>query len=144
VANYPNMVKAAKFASGLGCLVSLLAPLLAIVLYPRANWLFAFVLAGVAVVALNNLLVKDPTPQGLADEIERLLTGKFSGWDVDDFESQRIRDPQLKELWRRSMAVGPAPEEWIGMGEEKKDRLREVIRELRALGEVRDGGRIRH
>ncbi|MGB0043616.1 MAG: hypothetical protein WBP91_10615, partial [Terriglobales bacterium] len=69
------MKKAAKFASGLGCLVSVIAPLLAILLYPRANWLFAFMLIGVAVVAFNALWAKDPTPQDLADEIERLLTG---------------------------------------------------------------------
>jgi hypothetical protein len=132
------MVKAAKFFTGLGCLVSVVAPVMAILLYPRANWLFAFVLLGIAVLVLNHWLVKDPTPQALADEIERLLTGKFSGWDVDDFESQRIRDPQLKELLRRTMAVGSAPEEWVGMDEEKKNRMRDIIRELRSLGETRD------
>jgi hypothetical protein len=140
------MVKTAKLASGLACLVSVLAPLLAIVLYPRANWLFAFVLVGVAILFLNNRVTKDPTPQVLADEIEQLLTGTYSGWAVDDFESRRIRDPQLEELWRRSMQAGPrpCPEEWVGLDEERKDRLREVVRELRALGEKRDAGRTKH
>jgi len=73
------MIKAAKFASGLGCLTAVLAPLLAILLYPRANWLFAFVLVGIAVLVLNERLAKDPTPQALADEIERLLTGNTGG-----------------------------------------------------------------
>jgi hypothetical protein len=131
------MIKAVKFASGLGCLASLLALLFAILLYPRANWLFAFVIVGIAVLVLNNRLTKDPTPQALADEIERLLTGKSGGWDVDNFESHRIRDPQLKELWRKSMLTG-LPEEWVGLDEEHKDRLRELIRELRALGEARN------
>jgi hypothetical protein len=130
------MIKVAKFASGLGCLTSLIAPLLAILLYPRANWLFAFVLLGVAVLVVNNRLAKDPTPQALADEIERLLTGKCWGWDVDDFEHHRIRDPQLKELWHKSMLAG-LPETWGALDEERKDRLREIIRELRALGEAR-------
>ncbi len=140
------MIKAAKFASGLGCLTAVLAPLLAILFYPRANWLFAFVLVGIAVLVLNERLAKDPTPQALADEIERLLTGKDAGWDVDNFESRRIRDPQLKELWRKSMLAGPhpAPEEWVGLDEEHKDRLRKIIRELRALGEARDRGQIGH
>jgi hypothetical protein len=136
------MIKAAKFASGLGCLTAILAPLLAILLYPRANWLFAFVLVGIAVLILNDRLAKDPTPQALADEIERLLNGKFAGWDVDNFESHRIRDPKLKELWRKSMLAGPhrTPEEWVGLDEEHKDRLREIIRELRALGEAHNAG----
>jgi hypothetical protein len=137
------MVKAAKFFSGLGCLVSVLAPLMAILLYPRANWLFAFVLVGIAVIVLNNRLVKDPTPQELADDIERILNGESVGMDVDNFEHRKIRDQQLDQLWRRSMAVGPnpCPEEWVGLDEAHKDRLREVIRELRALGEARDAER---
>jgi hypothetical protein len=136
------MIKAAKLASGLGCLTLFLAPLLAILFYPRANWLFAFVLVGIAVLVLNDRLAKDPTPEALADEIERLLTGKYAGWDVDNFESHRIRDPQLKELWRTSMLAGPhpAPEEWVGLDEEHKDRLREIVRELRALEEARNAG----
>jgi len=134
------MIKPAKFTSGLGCLTAVLAPLLAILFYPRANWLFAFVLLGIAILVLNEKLSKDPTPLALANEIEKLLTGHYGGWDVDDFEHRKIRDPQLKELWRRSMQAGPhpAPEEWVGMDEEHKDRLREIIRELRALGQARD------
>jgi len=114
------MKKAAKFVSGLGCLVAVLAPLLAVLLYPRANWLFAFVLVGIAVLVLNRLLVKDPTPQALADEIERLLTGNYIGWDVDDFEHRSIRDPQLRELRRRSMEVGGCPEEWVRLEEPER------------------------
>jgi len=35
----------------------------------------------------------------------------------------------------------PCPEEWAGLDEEYKDRLRQIIRELRVLGEARDAGR---
>jgi hypothetical protein len=73
------MIKVAKFASGLGCLTAVLGPLLVILLYPRANWLFAFVLLGIVVLVLNDRFAKDPTPQALADEIERLLTGHSAG-----------------------------------------------------------------
>jgi hypothetical protein len=139
-----RMNRAAKFLSQLGCLLAVLAPFLAFLLYPRAKWLFAFVLVGIAVLVLNHLFAKDPTPEDLADQIERLLTGHFGGYDVEDFEHQRIRDPQLKEFWHRSMAVGGLREEWVRLGEEQKQQLRAVIRELRELGEVHDAGKSKH
>ena len=133
----PHMKKTVKFGAGLGCLISIVAPLLAALLYPRAKWLFAFVLIGVAVLILDRLFAKDPTPQGLADDTERLLAGSYGGWEVDDFESQRIRDPQLREPWRRSMDVGGLPEKWVRLNEEQKSQMREIIRKLRELGEAR-------
>ena len=117
--------------------MSLAGPLLAVVLYPRAKWLFAFVLIGFAVLWLNRRFAKDPTPQALADQVERLLTGSFAGWDVDDFEMQGIRDPQLQDLQRRCMKVGGPPEEWVKLNEERKNQLREIIVELRRLDDVR-------
>jgi hypothetical protein len=129
--------KATKFRAGLGCLISIVASLLAALLYPRAKWLLAFVPIGIAVVILNALLTKDPTPQALADEVGRLLTGNYGGWDVDDFEHQRIRDPQLRELWRRSMDIGGLPEGWVRLNEERRSQLQEIIRKLRAMGEAR-------
>ena len=130
------MKGALKLASGLGCLVSVAGPFLALALYPRAKWLFAFVLIGFAVLWLNRRFAKDPTPNALADQIERLLTGNYAGWDVDDFEMQSIRDPQLQELQRRSIAVG-LPEEWVKLDEGRKNQLREVILELRKLSNTR-------
>ena len=132
-----HMKKAAKFGVGLGCLTSIVALLLAALLYPRAKWLFALVLIGFAALVLNGLFAKDPTPQALADDMERLLTGACGGWDVDDFEHQRIRDPRLRALWRRSMDVGGLPEEWPRLKEDQKGQLREIICKLRELGEVR-------
>jgi hypothetical protein len=134
------MKRIAKFASGLGCLVSVVGPFLAFVLYPRAKWLFAFVLIGFAVLWLNRRLAKDPTPQALADQIEHLLNGEYYGWDVDDFEMQVIRDPQLQDLHRRSMKVGGLPEEWVRLSEEQKNQMREIIKELRRLDHTRGEG----
>jgi hypothetical protein len=128
------MKRTAKFASGLGCLISVVGPFLAFVLYPRARWLFTFVLIGFAVLWLNRRFAKDPTPRALADQIERLLNGECYGWDVDDFEMQSIRDPQLHDLHRRSMVVG-LPEGWPKLDEDRKNQLREIILELRKLGE---------
>lgn len=131
------MKRAAKFGADLGCLISIVAPLFAALLYPRAKWLFAFVLIPVALLILGGLFAKDPTPQALADNMERLLTGSYGGWDVDDFEHQKIRNPQLRELWRRSMDVGGPPEKWVRLNEEQESQLREIIRKLRELGEAR-------
>ena len=131
------MKKLARLGIRLGCLVSIAGPLLAALLYPRAKWLFAFVLIGIAMPILSVLFAKDPTPQALANDIEHLLTGRFAGWDGDDYEHKRIRDPQLRELWGRSMRVGGLPEEWVRMNEEQKNQLREIIRKLRELAEAR-------
>jgi len=133
------MKRALKIASGLGCLTSVVGPLLAIVLYPKAKWLFAFALIGVAVLWLNRRFAKDPTPEALADQIERLLTGNYAGWDVDDFEMQGIRDSQLQDLHRRCMSVG-LPEEWPKLSDEQKNQLRDIIVELRELGDARKQG----
>jgi hypothetical protein len=130
------MKRVLKFAAGLGCLLSVAGPFLALVLYPRANWLFALVLIGFAVLWLGRRFAKDPTPQALADQIERLLTGNYAGWEVDDFEMRSFRDPQLQHLQRRSMSVG-LPEEWVKLDEERKNQLRELILELKKLGDTR-------
>lgn len=136
-----RMKRAAKLLSGFGCSISILAPLLALLIYPRANWLFWLALVGIAVLVLNHRFAKDPTPHALAEEIERLLTGTYIGWDVDDFEHRSIRDPQLSEVRRRSMEVGGLPEEWIRLEEEQKHELREIIRQLRELGNERDAAK---
>lgn len=128
------MRKALKVLSGLGCLVSVAAPVIAALAYPNANWLFAFVLVGVVVLALSIVFGKDPTPRNLADQIERLLNGSYGGWDVDDFEHQRIRNPQLRDLWQKSMEIGGLPEEWVNRDENVKNHLREIVRRLRELG----------
>jgi|SRR5438270_8434725 len=127
------MKRVIKFAFGLGCLASVFGPVLAFLLYPKAEWLFGMVVIGPAVLWMNHRLAKHPTPQALADEIERLLTGNYGGWDVGDFENQSIRDPQLRDLHRRTLSIGARPEEWVGLDEERKDQLRKIIAELRTL-----------
>ena len=88
------MRKAIKLGSGVGFALAVLGPLTAVILYPRAKWLFAFALVGVGVLVLNHLLAKDSSPATLADQIEAFLNGKNAGWDVDDFEHQHISNPQ--------------------------------------------------
>jgi hypothetical protein len=127
------MRRGIKFVFGLGCLTSVLGPILALLLYPKAEWLFGMALIGPAILWMNHRLAKDPTPQALADEVERLLTGNYGGWDVDDFQMRSIRDPVLRDLYRRTFSIGARPEEWVGLDEERKDQLRKIIAELRSL-----------
>src|ERR1700756_4196486 len=101
-----HMGKIAQFTFGSGCLVSVLAPIVGLVLYPRANWLFAFVFVGIALLLLNSFAAKPPTPREVADRAERLLNGDYGSYDVDDYEHLSPKDPQLRELWQRSMTVG--------------------------------------
>ena len=129
------MHRVVKFAYTFGCLAAIAGPLLAFLLYPTAKWLFALVLIGFGVLWLDHRFAKDPTPGLSADQIERLLTGSYAGWDVDNFETQSIRDPRLQDLHRRTMSVGGLPEEWVRLSEERKNQLREIIKELRNLKE---------
>lgn len=127
-----QMNKVLKFVSVLGCLISVLAPLVGVLLYPRATWLFAFIVIGVAVLVLNHMLAKDPAPTVLADQIEQFLNGQTWGWGVDDFEGQSIKDQTLKSCWRRSFEIGGDPEDWVRLDEGKKEELREIVRKLRS------------
>ena len=121
---------------GSGCLVSVLAPIVGLVLYPRANWLFAFVLVGIALILLNIVTTKPPTPWEVADRAERLLNGDYGSYDVDDYEHLNPKGPQLRELWQRSMAVGGLPEGGVRLNEAKRNEVREMIRDSRQLGVV--------
>lgn len=131
------MRKLANLLSGLGCLLSVLGPLVALILYPRATWLFALILVGVAVLVLNSLFAKDPTPIEVAELAERLLNGDGVGWDVDNYEHWNPHEPELRELWRRTMEIGGLPEEWWRLDEKRKGELRDVISEMRALRPTR-------
>jgi hypothetical protein len=72
----------------------------------------------------------------VADRAERLLSGSFGGYEVDDYEHLNPNDPQVRELWHRSMAVGGLPEEWVRLDEAQKNEVREIIRNLRQLGVI--------
>ena len=123
----------ARFGFGFGCLLSILGPLIAIVFYPRANWLFSFALIGIAVIVAIQLLAPDPTPVEVADRAEQLLKGTCGGWDVDDYEHLNPHEPQLRDLWRRTMEVGGLPEEWPRLDDTEKSLVRELIAKMRAL-----------
>jgi hypothetical protein len=124
----------AKVASSLGCLCVIAGPLGALVLYPRANWLFAFPLIGVAIIVLHALFSKDPPPKDVADGAERLLDGTYRGWEVDDYEHLNPHEARLRDLWQATMKIGGLPEEWARLDESKKSELREIIVAIRHLG----------
>jgi hypothetical protein len=128
-----NMKRILRILFGAGCLTSVLAPVFAIVFYPRANWLFAFPLAGIGLLLLRILTHKGPTPLELADQAERILEGSAQGWDVDDYEHMDPKDPKLKDLWLRTMSVGDLPERWPGLDSEKKTTMREIITQIRQM-----------
>jgi len=92
------MGKAAKRLSGLGCLVGVLGPLIAVLLYPRAKWLFGLVLVGIIVLALNHFLAKKPTREDVAESIESFVNGGGGPWDWDNFISCSIADKELEEV----------------------------------------------
>jgi hypothetical protein len=127
------MRQAAKFASLCGLIASIVGPVIALVVYPKGNWLFATPLLGVLVIVLNNRFAKQPSPEEIADHAERLLNGTFGGWDVDDYEHLGVKDPRLKELHMKTMRVGGLPEEWVSLPEPQKNDLRKIILELRAV-----------
>jgi hypothetical protein len=116
-----------------GCLVSLIAPIIAIVLYPRANWLFGFLLLGLALLVIGEVTRKQPRPTEVADRAERLLDGNCHGWDVDVYEHLNPKNPQLEDLWRQTMGIGGLPEEWGKLDDGKKNALRAVIQEIRRI-----------
>jgi hypothetical protein len=122
-----------KMASRLGCLVGILGPVAAALLYPRARWLFGFFLIGVAVVILNVLFRKQPLPDSVADHAQRLLDGTGGTWDVDDYEHLNPREPRLRELWRKTMEIGGLPEEWPALEGCKRNELQRVIHAIRVL-----------
>jgi hypothetical protein len=127
------MKKALDSVFRIGCLVSLIAPVIAIAAYPRANWLFAFLLLGIALVVLGAVTRKQPTPTEVAESAEHLLDGISDGWAVDDYEHLNPKNEQLRDLWRRTMGLGGLPEEWAMLDDETKSRIREVIAEIKRL-----------
>jgi SAM-dependent methyltransferase len=98
-----TMERLPKLLSKMGCLISVAGPIVALVLYPRGKWLFALAGLGIAVIVIDILLAKDATPDEIADLAERLLDGTPAGYDVDDYEHLNPREPQLRELWARTM-----------------------------------------
>jgi len=129
-----QLKRVAQIGFRAGCLVSVLAPVVALVLYPRVNWIFPFALIGVALIVIQILAAKEPTPQEVADLADRILSGTYGDWDIDDYEHLNPRNPALKDLWRSTMSVGGLPEEWVRLDESKQSEIREIVRRLRQMG----------
>jgi hypothetical protein len=126
-------MKVKRIFFGGSCLISILAPIIALILYPRANWLFALMVVGVAVFIVAHLTSKDPAPQQVANVAEGLLDGWHHGWDVDDYEHLNPGNRALRDLWQRTMQIGGMPEDWVNLDEERKEQMRALIQEIRRL-----------
>jgi hypothetical protein len=70
------------------------------------------------------------SPQELADQAERILSGQSREWDVDDYEHRNLKDLKLKHLHLRTLSFG-MPEEWWKLDDVGKDALRRIIQEMR-------------
>src|SRR5580704_3432237 len=127
------MTKFSQLTFRAGCLISVIAPIIAIVIYPRAEWLFAFLLIGIVLFVVGVVTRKQTRPTEVADRAERLLDGSYARWDVDDYEHLGAKDEELRNLWRKTMSIGGLPEEWTRLDDETKCKIREVIAEIRRL-----------
>ena len=117
----------------MGCLASLAAPVIGFVICPKAKWLFAFPLLGVALVVLEVMTRKESIPSDVADRADRILSWTYGGYEVDDYEHLNPKSPKLRNLWEATLCIHRLPEEWVGLDEEKKSELRELIRKIREL-----------
>lgn len=126
-----SVQKALRFMSGLGCLTSVLAFIIGVVLYPRAKWLFVLPLVGIFLLVLAILTRKGATPTEVADRAEALLNGNSAGSDVDDYEHLNPKPKRLKDLWRKTITIGGLPEEWTRLDDQRKSALRDIIAEIR-------------
>jgi hypothetical protein len=120
-----------------GYLVTVLGPLIAVVTYPRVNWLFGGLLVGIVLWAIAALKTKKATPQEMAELAEGILNGTSGAWGVDDYEHWNPKDSEMRTLWNRTMTLGGLPEEWARLDEAQKNELRGIIR---TLGELRNQG----
>ncbi len=66
---------------------------------------------------------KKLTPQDLADQADRILSGKCRKWDVDSYENTNPKDERLDDLLRRTLAIGGLPEEWVKQTMNRKKQL---------------------
>ncbi|MFZ0318079.1 MAG: hypothetical protein WAL56_03060 [Candidatus Sulfotelmatobacter sp.] len=76
---------------------------------------------------------KKLTPQDLADQADRILSGKCRKWDVDSYENTNPKDERLDDLLRRTLAIGGLPEEWVKLDDEQKKAISGLIEEMRRM-----------
>ena len=72
------------------------------------------------------------TPQELADQAQRTLSGECRKWDVDSYENRSLKDPTLNDLHSRTLSFG-LPETWVKLDDVEKKKLRGIIEEMRQL-----------
>jgi len=101
--------KATRLIFRAGCLVPVLWPLIAVVIYPRVIWLFGLLLVGIALLAIIALKSKKATPQEMAELAEGIVNGTSGAWDVDDYEHWNPKDAEARTLWNRTMTLGGLP-----------------------------------
>ncbi len=130
--------KVTSFVSRTGCLLSIVGLVGALLMYPRAKWLFLLPLAVVVLVVLGACFKRQPDPRAVGDFVERLLNGDIGGYDVDDYEILKPRDAALRDLWRKTMEVGGSPEGWVRLDDERKNELRDLAQQMKRLDEEKE------
>jgi hypothetical protein len=118
-----------------GCLFIVLAPLVGLLLYPSAKWLFGLAVIGVVLVSGVAVTRKDKNPQDVADLAERLLDGTDQGYDTEEYEHLNPKNSTMRTFWRKTKEVGGFPEDWAALEEAKKKELRTLIHDLRRTGQ---------
>ena len=116
-----------------GCLGGLVAPFIALAIFPRGKWLFLAPFVAFALLILLGRFRKPQTPQFIAGCAEELLEGGGHGFAVDDYEGINPSQGPAYDLWRETFRIGGLPEDWPQLDEWKKEELRQVIAKLRAL-----------
>jgi hypothetical protein len=80
-----------------------------------------------------NIFKKKPfTPQGLADQARRILSGQCRKWDVDVYENRRPKGPGLEDLHAQTLGFG-LPETWIKLDDVQKSRLQAIIEQIEKM-----------
>ena len=78
------------------------------------------------------LKAKPITPQDLAQRAQRILDGNDHGLEVDLYEHANPKDSKLKDLHIATLYFG-LPEEWRKLDDADKNKLRQIIEEMRRL-----------
>jgi len=82
---------------------------------------------------IRNVFRKKPfTPQDLADQAQRVLSGQCRKWDVDEYENYNCKDRKLEDLHAETLRFG-LPEEWIKLDDAQKAKLQAVIEQIREV-----------
>jgi hypothetical protein len=81
---------------------------------------------------LNIFKSNQRTPQDLADQAQRIFSGNCKKWDIDHYEHTNPKDPMLKDLHLETLKFG-LPEEWYKLDSASRDKLNEIIEEMRNL-----------